>query len=270
MESARVIKECLDGKGIPTPTGKVGVWLDSPMLDILHGEGRVRTAFVGKWKVYERLGIDISKAPMLVYPTLHYQNGGLKDNAECETVVPGLYVAGEVTGGLHGENRLMGNSLMDIVVFGRIAGRNAAIFAREKAKEGKLTLKHVKRYHKELKEAGIIADRVAPMLLPDYTTPEIKEKQLTVNYLGTLRSFKTSSVNGSVIFLDIALTYICHHSLRLLLLRHLSYFYPYSEKSYASTLAFACMRSRQYSQPHKVAQIVLSESYSCGLAIGFF
>jgi len=187
VEAARFIKECLDGKGVPTPTGKVGIWLDSPMLDILHGEGRVRTAFVGKWKVYDRLGIDISKAPMLVYPTLHYQNGGLKDNAECETAVPGLYVAGEVTGGLHGENRLMGNSLMDIVVFGRIAGRNAAMFAREKAKEGKLTLKHVKEYHKELKEAGIITDRVAPMLLPDYTTPEVKEKQLTVSYLGTLR-----------------------------------------------------------------------------------
>jgi len=184
VESARVIKECLDGKGVPTPTEKVGIWLDSPMLDILHGEGRVRTAFVGKWKVYDRLGIDISKAPMLVYPTLHYQNGGLKNDAECETAVPGLYVAGEVTGGLHGENRLMGNSLMDLVVFGRIAGRNAAIFAKEKAKEGKLTLEHVKKYHKELEEAGIITDRVAPMLLPDYTRPEVKEKQLTAIYLG--------------------------------------------------------------------------------------
>ena len=142
---------------------------------------------MGKWKVYDRLGIDIAKAPMLVYPTLHYQNGGLKDNTECETVVPGLYVAGEVTGGLHGENRLMGNSLMDIVVFGRIAGRNAVVFARVKAREGELTLKHVKAYHKELKEAGIETDRVAPMLLPDYTTPEVKEKQLTVSYLGTLR-----------------------------------------------------------------------------------
>ena len=187
VEAARLIKECLDGNGVPTSTGKVGIWLDSPMLDILHGEGRVRTAFVGKWKVYDRLGIDISRAPMLVYPTLHYQNGGLKDNAECETVVPGLYVAGEVTGGLHGENRLMGNSLMDLVVFGRTAGRNAAIFARERAKDGELTLKHVKAYLKELKEAGVKTDRVAPMLLPDYTPAEVKEKQLTVSYLGSLR-----------------------------------------------------------------------------------
>jgi len=187
VESARYIKECLDGKGVPTPSGKVGVWLDSPMIDILHGEGRVRTAFLGKWKVYYRLGIDISKAPMLVYPTLHYQNGGLKNNSECETVIPGLYVAGEVTGGLHGENRLMGNSLMDVVVFGRIAGRNAALFAKEKAREDKLTLEHVKRYHEELEKAGIVTDRVSPMLLPDYTRPEVRQKQLTTVYLGTLR-----------------------------------------------------------------------------------
>jgi len=187
VESARFIKECLDGKGVPTPAGKVGVWLDSPMLDILHGAGRVRTAFVGKWNVYDRLGIDISRAPMLVYPTLHYQNGGLKNNAECETAVPGLYVAGEVTGGLHGENRLMGNSLMDIVVFGRIAGRNAAAFAREKAAEGMLTLDHVERYHKELEEAGVETDRVSPILLPDYTRPEVREKRLSAVRPGTKR-----------------------------------------------------------------------------------
>ena len=186
VESARFIKECLDGKGIPTPTGKVGIWLDSPVVDILRGEGRVRTAFVGKWKVYDRLGIDISQAPMLVYPTLHYQNGGLKDNAECETALPGLYVAGEVTGGLHGENRLMGNSLMDLVVFGRIAGRNATMFARGKAKNGRLTLDHVKRYHEELEKAGIVTDRVAPMLLPDYTNPKVKQRQLTASHLGNL------------------------------------------------------------------------------------
>jgi succinate dehydrogenase/fumarate reductase flavoprotein subunit len=187
VESARFIKECLDGNGVPTPIGRVGVWLDSPVIDLLAGEGRVRTAFVGKWKVYDRLGIDISKAPMLVYPTLHYQNGGLKNNVECETAVLGLFVAGEVTGGLHGENRLMGNSLMDIVVFGRIAGRNAALFAREKGGDGRLTLDHVRRYHRELEKAGIVTDRVAPMLLPDYTTPEVRKRQLTVSYLGTMR-----------------------------------------------------------------------------------
>ena len=186
VEAARIIKECLDGKGVPTPTGKVGVWLDSPMLETLRGGGSVSRDFIGKWKVYSRLGIDISQAPMLVYPTLHYQNGGLTNNSECETEVPGLYVAGEVTGGLHGENRLMGNSLMDLIVFGRIAGRNAATYAKGKAREGKLTLDHVRAYHKELDQEGIVTDRIAPVLLPDYTNPKVRERQLTARSIGTV------------------------------------------------------------------------------------
>jgi succinate dehydrogenase/fumarate reductase flavoprotein subunit len=188
VESGAFIKECLvKGKGVPTPTGKLGVWLDSPMIDMLSGDGTVEREFPGKHILFNRYGIDISKEPMLVYPTLHYQNGGLQTNPDCETSIPGLFVAGEVTGGIHGENRLMGNSLLDVLVFGRIAGRNAAIYAKEKAKEGKLTLEHVKAYHKELEKAGIVTDRVAPMLLPDYTNPEVRKRQLTAHYVGTLR-----------------------------------------------------------------------------------
>jgi succinate dehydrogenase/fumarate reductase flavoprotein subunit len=97
-----------------------------------------------------------------------------------------LYVAGEVGGGIHGENRLMGNSLLDILVFGRIAGASAASFAK-KARDGKLSLDHVKAYNKEVDEAGIEGDRVAPMLLPDYTDPKVRERQLTSHYVGTLR-----------------------------------------------------------------------------------
>ena len=123
----------------------------------------------------------------MVYPTLHYQNGGLEYNTEGETSVPGLFIAGEVSGGVHGANRLMGNSLLDILVFGRIAGKNAAIYAKEKAKEDKLNLDHVRAYHKELEDAGIVTDRVAPMLLPDYTDPEVRKRQLTAHYVGTLR-----------------------------------------------------------------------------------
>ena len=58
---------------------------------------------------------------------------------------------------------------------------------KEKAKDGKLTLDHVRRYHKELEEAGIITDRVAPMLLPDYSNPKVRERQLTAHYVGTIR-----------------------------------------------------------------------------------
>jgi len=188
VESASFIRECTEvGKGIPIYTGKLGIWLDSPMIDILMGEGAVKREFPGKFILFKRFGIDISKEPMLVYPTLHYQNGGLEYNSKCETSIPGLYSSGEVSGGVHGENRLMGNSLLDVCVFGRIAGRSASVYAKEKAKEGKLTLDHVRRYHKELEEAGILTDRVAPMLLPDYSNPKVRERQLTAHYVGTIR-----------------------------------------------------------------------------------
>jgi len=188
VEAAACIRECLvQGMGVPTPTGRLGVWLDSPMIDILSGDGTVAREFPGKFILFKRHGIDISKEPMLVYPTLHYQNGGLKIDSHCETSIPGLYAAGEVTGGIHGENRLMGNSLLDVMVFGRIAGQNAAIYAREKAREGRLTLEHVRNYHRELEETGVVTDMVAPMLLPDYTDPEVRKRQLTSHYIGTLR-----------------------------------------------------------------------------------
>ncbi len=180
VESAAIIRECLErGKGVATPTGKLGVWLDSPMIDILMGEGTVEREFPGKIILYRRFGIDISKEPMLIYPTLHYQNGGLEYNARGETAIPGLFIAGEVTGGVHGENRLMGNSLLDVIVFGRIAGESAAGYARDKARDGKLSLQHVRDYHRELEKAGITAERVAPILLPDYANPEVRERQLT-------------------------------------------------------------------------------------------
>ena len=188
VESAAIIRECLKrGKGIPTVTGKLGVWLDSPMIDILSGEGTVEREFPGKVILFKRFGIDISKEPMLVYPTLHYQNGGLEYNARGETSIPGLFVAGEISGGIHGENRLMGNSLLDVIVFGQIAGENAAIYSKDKAQDGKLTLEHVQSYHKELEKTGIVTDRVAPLLLPDYTDPEVRKRQLTTHYVGSLR-----------------------------------------------------------------------------------
>jgi succinate dehydrogenase/fumarate reductase flavoprotein subunit len=186
--ASSIIRECTQiGKGITTPTKKVGVWLDTPMIDLLHGEGALIKEFVGKYKLFKRYGIDITKEPILVYPSLHYQNGGLKYNEEGETCVPGLYAAGEVTGGVHGENRLGGNSLMDVLVFGRIAGRNAALYAKERATDGRLNLNHVRRFHKELKEVGIDRKRISPALLPDYSNPLVRQRQLTTEYQGTIR-----------------------------------------------------------------------------------
>ncbi len=188
IESSCCIRECLErGLGVLTPTGKTGVWLDSPMIDMLSGEGTVQREFPGKYILFKRYGIEIDKEPMLIFPTLHYQNGGLKITADCRTNVPGLFGAGEVTGGVHGENRLMGNSLLDVLVFGRIAGENAAKYIKGEARDGKLTLEHVASFHKQLEAVGVPRDRVSPMLLPDYTDPEVKKRQLTSHYLGTLR-----------------------------------------------------------------------------------
>lgn len=170
IEAASIIRECtVQGKGVPTPAGKVGVWLDSPMIDMLAGPGTVKKEFPGKYILYQRFGIDISKEPMLIYPTLHYQNGGLEIDSNTATAVPGLFAAGEVAGGIHGANRLMGNSLLDIVVFGRIAGQAASGFSQNDAKDGKLNIDHVEKYHKELEQAGVPEKKQSPILLPDYS-----------------------------------------------------------------------------------------------------
>ena len=180
VESAELIKEAIDkGKGIITPTGRFGFWLDSPMIDQLHGEGTVRKELPAKFTQFERHGIDISKSPMLVYPTLHYQNGGIAINAKTETSIPGLFGAGEVVGGIHGENRLMGNSLQDVITFGRRSGISAAEYVKSGVKLKGLSIEHVERFNRELKEAGIEDPAIAPILLPDYTTEEVESRRWT-------------------------------------------------------------------------------------------
>ncbi|HOP06619.1 MAG TPA: FAD-binding protein [candidate division Zixibacteria bacterium] len=188
VEASSIIRECVSrGMGIPTPTGKLGIWLDSPMIDMLSGEGTVEREFPGKFILYKRFGIDIAREPMLIYPTLHYQNGGLEFKPDGSTCVPGLFLGGEVGGGTHGENRLMGNSLLDIMVYGRIAGEAAGKYVKTDAKDGKLSLDHVVKYNQEVDAAGTAEDRVAPMILPDYTDPRVRNRQLTTHYVGTLR-----------------------------------------------------------------------------------
>ena len=133
-----------------------------------------------------RYGIDITKEPMLVSPSLHYQNGGIEINAKCETNIPGLYVAGEATGGVHGRNRLMGNSVLDYNVFGRRSGISASDYIKS-VKIGSLTLNHITDYDNELKKAKIKTDLITPVLLPSYTPEDVRKRQLTACYEGTLR-----------------------------------------------------------------------------------
>ncbi len=179
VESACVIRECLEaGKGVTTPTGRLGVWLDSPMIDLLHGEGTVRKELPAKYIQFKRYDIDISREPMLIYPTLHYQNGGILIDEWAETSIEGLFGAGEVAGGVHGRNRLMGNSLLDVLVFGRRAGLKASEYAKKHKTGDKVTLSHVDDFNKEIDKAGIKDPGVSPILLPNYAPDHVRERQV--------------------------------------------------------------------------------------------
>ncbi|MHA1590160.1 MAG: FAD-binding protein [Candidatus Njordarchaeales archaeon] len=184
--ASAIIRECYGrNKGIITPTGMRGVWLDSPMIEIIHGEGTIKRYLAAMYRQFKRFGIDITKEPILVFPTLHYMNGGVEINVYAQALypngdpIPGLFAAGEVTGGVHGKNRLMGNSLLDVNVFGRRAGISAARHVKH-ASIGKLTLNHVKRWEEMLKKEGIKTDRRAPILLPDYRGPRVLSRAINI------------------------------------------------------------------------------------------
>lgn len=180
VESAAFIRECYEREmGIASPTGMKGVWLDSPMIDIISGEGAIHANLDAMYRMFKRFGIDMTKHPILVFPTLHYQNGGVEIDGHCQTSVKGLFAAGEVTGGVHGKNRLMGNSLLDYNVFGKIAGINVAEYVKG-VEIGELNLNHVNKYKKMLKQAGIKTDVKAPIILPEYRGEEMMERTISV------------------------------------------------------------------------------------------
>lgn len=172
VTASSIIRECTDrGKGVTTPIGS-GVWLDTPMIEQIGGEGTIEKRIPAMLRMYLNYGIDMRRQPILVYPTLHYQNGGLEIDGDGYTkAIPNLLVAGEAVGGIHGRNRLMGNSLLDIIVFGRNAGKAAAARARE-VSLGTPGLLHIEEYAKELEAAGIHTGEVSPLLLPKYARHE--------------------------------------------------------------------------------------------------
>jgi len=186
--SSAIIRECYGrNKGIITPTGMRGVWLDSPMIEIIHGEGTIKRYLAAMYRQFKRFNIDITKEPILVFPTLHYMNGGVEINTHAQALnakgepIPGLFACGEVTGGVHGKNRLMGNSLLDINVFGRRAGIYAAEHVKH-ASVGKLTLKHIIKWEELLKKEGIVTDRRAPMILPDYRGERVLSRAIEIRF----------------------------------------------------------------------------------------
>jgi succinate dehydrogenase / fumarate reductase flavoprotein subunit len=119
-----IYKEVLAGRG--SPHGGV-------FLDVTHrGADYIKRKLPSMYEQFHALGdVDITKQPMEVYPTIHYTMGGIKADPEtAATTIPGLFTAGESAAGLHGANRLGGNSLSDILVFGRRAGMAAAEYAK--------------------------------------------------------------------------------------------------------------------------------------------
>lgn len=171
VTAAAIIRECKLGNGIKTANG-FGVWLDTPMIEIVNGEGTIEKRLPSTFSTFEKAGIDIRKEPIMVYPTLHYQNGGIEIDENCEAVgVKNLFACGEAAGGIHGRNRLMGNSLADIIVFGKTAGMVAAERSKD-IRVGELTLEHVEDFEKELEKAGVKTAEFSPRILPDYIYPQ--------------------------------------------------------------------------------------------------
>ena len=126
-----IVREVKEGRG--SPHG--GVFLDISWIKekIPNAAEHIKRKLPSMYHQFKELGnIDITTEPMEVGPTTHYVMGGVRVDADSQSsTVPGLFAAGEVAAGLHGANRLGGNSLSDLLVFGKRAGEYAARFARD-------------------------------------------------------------------------------------------------------------------------------------------
>jgi L-aspartate oxidase len=124
--SQAIFDEVERGGGVETEDCRPAVWLDTTRIS----EADAEISLPYMLRRYRAGGIDPLREPILTYPVLHYQNGGLVIDEDGETTVEGMFACGEIAGGAHGRNRMMGNSLLECCVFGRRAGRAAAERAR--------------------------------------------------------------------------------------------------------------------------------------------
>jgi succinate dehydrogenase / fumarate reductase flavoprotein subunit/L-aspartate oxidase len=162
---ASILRECREGRGVRVDDQRVGVWLDTPRFERAN-PGLLEKQFPNLMTRTKIAGVDPRIQPLLTYPTLHYQNGGVVIDVNGASTVPGLYAVGEVSGGIHGRNRLMGNALLEIISFGRRAGA-AATSNRDRGPK-KVTLEHVNRLRRALTIAGMPMTQRSPQLLPGY------------------------------------------------------------------------------------------------------
>jgi succinate dehydrogenase / fumarate reductase flavoprotein subunit len=172
-----ITQEVREGRG--SPHG--GAFLD---LASRRKPEDIRRKLPGMYQQFLELAdVDITKAPMEVGPTTHYMMGGVRVDAESQAAtVPGLFAAGEVAGGLHGANRLGGNSLSDLLVFGRRAGLAAAAHAKAQAGEPRVEAAQVE---------AIAAELLAPFERVDGENPfAVQEalQEMMGTYVGIARS----------------------------------------------------------------------------------
>jgi L-aspartate oxidase len=120
--SQAIFDEVEAGRGVDTPDGRPAVLLNTTRIS----EHDADISLPYMLRRYRSAGIDPLREPILTFPVLHYQNGGLVIDEHGETTLPGLFACGEIAGGTHGRNRMMGNSLLECTVFGRRAGTAAA------------------------------------------------------------------------------------------------------------------------------------------------
>src|SRR5437667_175892 len=124
--SQAIFDEVVAGRGVETPDGRPAVYLDTTRVP----EADAAVSLPYMLRRYRAAGVDPLREPILTYPVLHYQNGGLVIDDQGETTLEGVFACGEIAGGTHGRNRMMGNSLLECSVFGRRAGAAAAEKAR--------------------------------------------------------------------------------------------------------------------------------------------
>jgi aspartate oxidase len=120
--SQAIFDEVEGGRGVETEDGRPAVWLDTTRI----AEDDAAVSLPYMLRRYRGAGIDPLTEPILTYPVLHYQNGGLVIDRQAQTTLEGVFACGEIAGGTHGRNRMMGNSLLECVVFGRRAGTAAS------------------------------------------------------------------------------------------------------------------------------------------------
>lgn len=163
--AAAILREIAEGRGV-VRAGFSGVFLDTPSLE-RENPGILHNKLVTLTHLAHRAGFDAAQEPFLIHPTLHYQNGGVLIDPQGRTRVPGLLAAGEVTGGLHGRNRMMGNALLELVAFGRRAGASAAADSRGE-RPNNVGLTHLADWRRALIAEGLSLESKAPVLYPPY------------------------------------------------------------------------------------------------------